>query len=127
MSGMPEVATSASHADGNGGVEYVNHVVAQMLAIIVNDRQDDWDDHVPHAEFAYNNSISAASALPPNDVHMDRLSHLPLTVFEHPYDRGHQGLARDQLQYCDLAVDRQRRWFALVRDPHDVTIVGVER
>ena len=66
-----------------------------MLAMVVNKRQDDWDAHLPHVEFAYNNSVSAATGLAPNEVHMNRLPHLPLTVFEHPYARGHQSLARD--------------------------------
>ena len=50
----------------------------------VNERQDDWDAHFPHVEFSYNKSVSAATGLAPNEVHMNRLPCLPLTVFEHP-------------------------------------------
>ena len=50
--------------------------MAQMLAMVVNERQDDWDLHLPHVEFAYNNSVSAATGLAPNVVHMGRLSHV---------------------------------------------------
>ena len=53
-----------------------------MLAMVVNERQDDWDLHLPHVEFAYNNSISAATGLAPNEVHMGKLPRLPLTVFD---------------------------------------------
>ena len=59
--------------------------MAQMLAMVVNERQDDWDAHLPHVEFAYNNSVSTATGLVPNELQMNRLPRLPLTVFEHPY------------------------------------------
>ena len=101
--------------------------MAQMLAMVVNERQDDWDAHLPHVEFAYNNSVSAAAGLAPNEVHMNRLPRLPLTVFEHPYARGHQSLASDQLEYVDVAADSQRRSYALVCEQHALNVARVER
>ena len=58
---------------------------------------------------------------------MNRLLRLPLTIFEHRYARGHQSLARDHLEYCDLAADRQRRAYALVREQHALNVSRVER
>ena len=101
---MHKIATSPYHPNGDGGVERVNHTMAQMLAMVVCERQDDWGAHLPHVEFAYNDSVSAATGLAANEVHMNRLPRLPLTVFEHPFARGHQSLARDQLEYVDLAA-----------------------
>ena len=92
------ITTSAYHPSGNGGVERVNHTMAQMLSMVVNERQDYWDLHLPHVEFAYNNSVSAATGLAPNQVHMGRLPRFPLTVFDNIYARGHQSLAKDQLE-----------------------------
>ena len=74
--------------------------MAQMLAVVVNKRQD---------EFAYNQSVSAATGLASNEVHLNRLVRRPMTMIEHPYARGHQNLGRDHLEYCDLAADRQHR------------------
>ena len=125
--GVRKVATSSYHPNGNGGVERVNHTMAQMLAMVVNERQDDWDIHLPHVESAYNNSVSEATGLAPNEVHMNRLPRLPLTVLEHPYARGHQSLDRDQLEYCDLAADRQRRAYELVREQHQLRVSRTER
>ena len=90
---MRKIATSAYQPNGNGRVERVNHTMAQMLAMVANERQDDWDVRLPYVEFAYNNSVSAATGLAPNEVHMNRLPRLPLTIFEHHYARGHQSLA----------------------------------
>ena len=57
---------------------------------------------------------------------MSRLPRL-LTIFEHHYAREHQSLARDHLEYCDLAADRQRRAYALVREQHALTASRMER
>ena len=112
--GVRKIATSACHPNGNGGVERVNRTMAQMLVMVVNERQDNWDVPLPHVEFANNNAVSAATGLAPNEVHVNRLPRLPLTIFEYHYARGHQSLARDHLEYCDLAADRgvRMRWFA---------------
>ncbi len=122
-----KVTTSSYHPNGNGGVERVDHTMAQMLAMVVNEQQDDWDIHLPHVEFAYNNSVSAATGLAPNEVHMNRLPRLPMTVIEHQYARGHQSLDRDQVEYCDLAADRQRRSYDMVREQHLLSVSRIER
>ena len=41
--GVRKLATSSYHPNGNGGVERVKHTMAQMLAMVVNEQQDDWD------------------------------------------------------------------------------------
>ena len=101
--------------------------MAKMLAMAINERQDDWDLHLPHVEFAYNNSVSAATGLAPNEVHMGRLSRLPLTVFGRTGVLRHQSLARDHLAYCDLAADRQKRANDIVRAHRVLTVSRVNR
>ena len=49
--------------------------MAQMLVMVVKELQNNWGEQLPHVEFAYNNSVSAAIA--PNEVHMGRLPRLP--------------------------------------------------
>ena len=125
--GVHKLATSSYHPNCNGGVERVNHTMAQMLAMVVNERQDDWDLHLPHIEFAYNNSVSAATGLAPNEVHMGRLPRLPLTVFDRAGIVGDQRLARNNLAYCVLATDRQKRANDIVRAHHALTVSRVDR
>ena len=120
-------ATSCYHPNCNGGVERVNHTMAQMLAMIVNERQDDWNLHLPYVKFAYNNSVSAATGLGPNEVHMGRLPRLPLTVFDRTGVVRHQSLARDHLAYSDLTTDRQKRPNDIVRAHHAPTVSRVNR
>ena len=73
--GVHQLVTNSYHPNCYGGVERVNNAMAQMLAMVVNERQDDWDLHLPHVEFAYKNSVIAATGLAPNEVHMWADSH----------------------------------------------------
>ena len=125
--GVRTIATSSYHPNGNGGVERVNHAMAQMLAVVVNELQKNWDVQLPHVEFAYNNSVSAATGLAPNEVHTGRLPRIPLTIFERTGVFGHQSLARDHLAYCDLATDRHQRAYDIVSERHALTVSRVER
>ena len=75
------------------------------MAMVVDELQSYWDAQLPHAEFAYNNSVSAAAGLVPNEVHMCRLPRLPFTIFDRSGVAGHQSLARDHT--LDVATWRQ--------------------
>ncbi|CAB1111666.1 unnamed protein product [Ectocarpus sp. CCAP 1310/34] len=123
---IKKVTTSSYHPQTNGGTERVNHTMAQMLAVVVNEQQNDWDIHLPHVELTYNNSVNQSTGLAPNEIHIERIPRLPLSVFDHPMVGGHQSLARDQLEYCNLAVDRQRRAYE-VREYNALKISRVER
>ena len=69
--GIHKLATSSYHTNGNGGIERVNYTMALMLAMVVNERQDNWDLQIPRVEFAYNTYVSATTDLASNEVHMD--------------------------------------------------------
>ena len=127
LMGIRKLTTSAYHPSGNGGVERVNHTMAQMLSMMVNEKQNDWDEHLPYIEFAYNNSVSAATGLAPNEVHLGRLPRLPLTIFERSNVGGHQSLNRDQLDYCNLIRDRQQQAYDLVREQNAITASRIAR
>lgn len=70
---------------------------------VFNERHNDWDVHRPHVESVYKTSVSAATGLVPDEVHMTRLPRLPLTVFGVRNIGGHQSLNRDQPAKYDLA------------------------
>lgn len=74
-----KISMSSYHPNGNGAVKRVNYTMVHMLSMVVNERQNDRGEHLPNVQFAYNNSVSAATGLAPNKVHIDRLSRLPLT------------------------------------------------
>lgn len=47
--------------------------LAQLLAVVVNERQNDRGAHLPHVEFAYN-----------NEIHIGDIPRLPRSVFDCP-------------------------------------------
>ena len=84
--------------------------MTQMLATVVNEGQDVGDLHLPHVELAYNNSVSAATDVAHNEIHMRRLPRLPLMVVEFEGVTGHRRLARDHLAYATwLQIDSSAR------------------
>ena len=51
----------AYHPQGDGQTERVNQELEQFLQLFINQRQDDWDDLLPFAEFQYNNHIHSTT------------------------------------------------------------------
>lgn len=101
--------------------------MAQILAMAVNDGHNGWDSDPPHTEFAYNTSVSFATDLVPNQVHISRFPRFSLAIFYRPNTGGHQILDCDQLAQCDLAIDHQRRSCNMVHEQHALVVSCVER
>ena len=102
--GINKVNTSAYHPCISGGVERVNHVLAQMLSMVGIEQQTDWDVLLPHVSSAYNNSVNAATGLAPNEIHIGRLPRVPLSVLEPDNIGAHQSLERDHLTYINCLL-----------------------
>lgn len=102
-----QIPTSSYHHIGNRVIERFIYTMAQLLSMRVNAQHDDWDLQLLHVEFSYNNSVSAATGLALNAVHMGRLPRLPLTIFERSSRSGNHSLDRDQLDYDDIAVSNE--------------------
>ena len=63
--GIKLAATTAYHPQGDGQTERVNQELEQYLQLFVNERQDDWDELLPLAEFQYNNHTHSATQQTP--------------------------------------------------------------
>ena len=122
-----KIATTAFHPKSNGGVERVNHSLAQMLSLVISEQQDDWDEWLPCGVQAYNNSVSAATGLAPNEIHLGRMPRLPMTVIDECVVKGHTGERQDQLLYLDIVRERQQRAFELVQESHLIAMSKIQR
>ena len=122
-----KVATTAFHPKSNGGVERVNHSLAQMLSLVISEQHDDWDEWLPYVVQAYNNSVSAATGLAPNEIHLGRMPRLPMTVIDECVVKGHTGEKQDQLLYLDIVRERQQRAFELVQESHLIAMSKIQR
>ena len=54
--GTHKINTTAYHPQTNGKVEKFNNTLVNMLAMYVSMKQNDWDEFIPYALFAYNTS-----------------------------------------------------------------------
>ena len=72
---------------------------------------------------AYNNSVSAATGLAQNDIHLGRMPRLPMTIIDKCVVKGHTGENQGQLLYLDIVRERQQRAFELVQESHLIAIV----
>jgi transposase InsO family protein len=59
--GIQLAASTAYHPQTDGQTERVNQELEQYLRLFVNERQDNWDELLPLAEFQYNNRIHAGT------------------------------------------------------------------
>ena len=57
--------TSGYHPEGDGQTERTNQTLEQDIRVYCNYQQDNWDELLPLAEFAYNNAPSATTGITP--------------------------------------------------------------
>jgi len=65
-------------------MERVNQELDQYLWLFVNERQDDWYDLLPMAEFQHNNHVHSATQQPPFLLDTGRLPHMGFEPRQNP-------------------------------------------
>jgi len=63
--GIRIFSSTAWHPQTDGQMERVNQELDQFLCLFVNERQDDWYDLLPIAEFQHNNHVHSTTQQPP--------------------------------------------------------------
>ena len=63
--GITLSTTTAYHPQADGQTEWVNQELEQYLQVFINERQDDWDELLPMAEFQYNNHVHSRTQQTP--------------------------------------------------------------
>jgi len=61
LPGIKLASSTAWHPQTNGQMERVNQELDQYLQLFVNERQDDWYDLLPMAEFQHNNHVHSTT------------------------------------------------------------------
>ena len=57
--------SSAYHPQSDGQTERANRTMTEILRAFVHPQQDDWEEHLPLAAFAYDNSVNATTKFTP--------------------------------------------------------------
>lgn len=69
--------STAFHPQTDGQTERTNRVLEEYLRHYVNPHQDDWDEWLSLAEYAYNNSVHEATGHTPFFLNYGRHPHMP--------------------------------------------------
>lgn len=86
--------STANHPQTDGQSERTNQTLEDMLRAYVSDFHDDWDEHLPTCEFAYNDAVNASTGYTPFYLARGRHPHTPLTMFLKPGSDTSTGPAR---------------------------------
>jgi hypothetical protein len=60
--------SSAFHPQTDGQTEVTNRSLGNLLRCLVTDHVTSWDLVLPHAEFAFNNSVNRSTGCTPFEV-----------------------------------------------------------
>ena len=66
--GISSNLTTAYHPQGNGKVERKNQEIEQFLRLFISQRQDDWVDWLPMAEFVLNSRVHSGADRAPFEI-----------------------------------------------------------
>jgi len=72
--------STAFHPQTDGQTERLNRTLEEMLRIYATYKQDEWDEYLPAAEFAYNNSKQASTGFTPFELDNGQHPHTPITL-----------------------------------------------
>jgi len=65
LTGTKLAMSTSNHPQTDGQTERANRVIEEMLRPLINQRHDDWDQHLTAIEYAYNDSVQASTGHTP--------------------------------------------------------------
>jgi hypothetical protein len=86
--------SSSGHAQTDGQTERANRTLIEMLRAYIGPHNDDWDQHLVAAEFAYNNSVNASTGYTPFFLNYGQHPHTPLSLSVPPLESLSNPVAR---------------------------------
>jgi hypothetical protein len=72
--------STAFHPQTDGQTERLNRTLEEMLRIYATYKQDQWDEYLPAAEFAYNNAKQASTGFTPFELDCGQHPKTPITL-----------------------------------------------
>lgn len=111
---------------GNGGIELVNHSMAQMLSMAVNARKHDRDLIFRMSRCLITTRSRPLPAFLRTSCIADATLACSSRCLSDTFD-GHQGLDQGQIPHHDLARPRQRKPYTLMREQHAINPSRLER
>ena len=106
-------ATTAYHPQGDGQMKQVKQELEQFLHLFINQRQDDWDDLLPFAEFQYNNHIHSATQ---NVPFLPDTGQIPQMGFEPGQQKSHLETVNKFKEWMEGALEEAKAALAKSKD-----------
>ena len=78
--GIVKTRTTSYHPQSDGLVERFNRTLVQMLKTVVNEKGDDWDDHLPYVVSAYRHTKHESTGFSPFHLMYGRHASMPLDI-----------------------------------------------
>lgn len=82
--GIEKTRTNPYRPQSDGLVERFNRTLIQMLSAFVNEKKNDWDDHLPYLMMAYRATVHESTKCSPNLIMLGRELSLPLDIMVGP-------------------------------------------
>ena len=113
--------STAYHPQTDGQTERANRTIEEMLRSYVNEKQNDWDEHLTAIEIAYNNSKQSSTGFSPFYLNYGQHPTFPLTspAVTQP-SNGSNATAEEMLEklFDDLKIAEQNVERAQQRQQH---------
>jgi len=78
-------SSTAWYLQTDGQTERINQELDQFLRLFVNERQNDWYDLLPIAEFQHNNHVHSTTQQPPFLLDTGRIPHMGFEPSQAPF------------------------------------------
>ena len=72
--------TTPLHPMSDGMIERFNRTLKSKLSLFVEERQRDWDEHLPYLMMAYRSATHESTGFSPNEMMLGRTVHLPVDL-----------------------------------------------
>ena len=97
----------AFHPQTGGQTERTNQILEDMLRACALDFGGSWNEHLPLAEFSYNNSYQSSIKMPPFEALYGRKCRSPTCWFKTEGNKEFEpGYIKDQQRIIDIIRDR---------------------
>jgi len=80
LMGLKKTRTTAYHPQSDGLVERQNRALQEILSTFVVEHQNDWDEMLDQAVFAYNTSVHESTKVSPYEMVFGRPARMPIEV-----------------------------------------------
>ena len=100
--------STAFHPQTDGQTERMNRTLEEMLRAYSTYSQDQWDEYLPAAEFAYNNSKQASTGFTPFELDCGQHPNAPITMTKESEVPAANDFLKHWTSMIDLAKDSLR-------------------